>query len=229
MYKNITILDKEKSKDLKFDEVDLSYIGKNVGLIPLGFSEVWYASFNSAVIINSGENAEFLAFTGILPEISMFNLSNVYFPAFIRAYPFLSIDVNDDKNSLNSVIAIDENPLFVGVDKEHKIVDDGKNLTQFALNKVNLVRELNRQREVSRKIVKELKSKDLLIKKDLKARLNNQEKTILDEFYVVNIDKLLKLDDETIATWAKKGWMSIFDAHLKSISNFEKILTLNAK
>lgn len=229
MYKNITILDKEKSKDLKFDEVDLSYIGKNVGLIPLGFSEVWYASFNSAVIINSGENAEFLAFTGILPEISMFNLSNVYFPAFIRAYPFLSIDVNDDKNSLNSVIAIDENPLFVGVDKEHKIVDDGKNLTQFALNKVNLVRELNRQREVSRKIVKELKSKDLLIKKDLKVRLNNQEKTILDEFYVVNIDKLLKLDDETIATWAKKGWMSIFDAHLKSISNFEKILTLNAK
>lgn len=229
MYKNITILDKERSKDLKFDEVDLSYIGKNIGLIPLGFSEVWYASFNSAVIINSGENAEFLAFTGILPEISIFNKQNVYFPAFIRAYPFLSIDVNDEKGILNSVIAIDENPLFVGTNKEKKIVDENKNLTPSALNRVNLVKELNRQREVSKKIVRELKSKDLLIKKELKVRLNQKEKTILDEFYIVDIDKLFKLDDETILTWTRKGWMTIFDAHLKSIANFEKILKLDAK
>ena len=113
MYKNIEILDKEKSKELKFDNVDTTQIAKNVGLIPLGFSEVWYASHSCAVIISSGENAEFLAFTGITPEISIFNKSDIYIPAFIRAYPFLNVEVKDDKEQLNSVIAIDKNSDFV--------------------------------------------------------------------------------------------------------------------
>mgnify|MGYP003529717255 CR=1 FL=1 len=69
MYKNIEILDKEKSKELKFDNADTTQIAKNIGLIPLGFTEVWYASHSCAVVISSGENAEFLAFTGITPEI----------------------------------------------------------------------------------------------------------------------------------------------------------------
>ena len=54
-----------------------------------------------------------------------------------------------------------------------------------------------------------------------------EEKVILEEFYVINMEKLLKLDDKIIAGFARKGWMGIFDAHLKSISNFEKILKAN--
>lgn len=88
MYKNIKILDKEKLKALKFDDVNTSEIAKNIGLIPLGFSEVWYASHDCPVIISSGENAEFLAFTGITKEISVFNKNEVYLPAFVRSYPF---------------------------------------------------------------------------------------------------------------------------------------------
>ena len=40
MYKNIKILDKEKLKALKFDDVNTSEIAKDIGLILLGFSEV---------------------------------------------------------------------------------------------------------------------------------------------------------------------------------------------
>ncbi len=229
MYKNIEILDKEKSKKLKFDNVDTNEIAKNIGLIPLGFSEVWYASHNSVIIISSGENAEFLAFTGISPEISIFNKSDIYIPAFIRSYPFLNIEVKSDKEQLNSVIAIDKNNDSVGENKTYNIIDKDKKLSKEASIKVELVRELNRQRDVSKKIIEELKSNDLLLKKDLKIRINNEEKTILNEFYIINIDKLIKLDDKIISSWARKGWMSIFDAHLKSISNFEKILKSNLK
>ena len=93
--------------------------------------------------------------------------------------------------------------------------------------KVELVRELNRQRDISKKIIAELKSNDLLIKKDLRININSEEKTILSEFYIIDIQKFVQLDDETVASWARKGWMGIFDAHLKSISNFEKILKAN--
>ena len=229
MYKNIKILDKEKLKALKFDDVNTSEIAKNIGLIPLGFSEVWYASHDCPVIISSGENAEFLAFTGITPEISIFNKSDIYIPAFIRAYPFLNVEVKDDKEQLNSVIAFDNNSDFVSEDKEFDIFDEDKNLTKEALAKVELVRELNRQRDISKKIIAELKSNDLLIKKDLRININSEEKTILSEFYIIDIQKFVQLDDETVASWARKGWMGILDAHLKSIVNFEKILRLNFK
>ena len=164
-----------------------------------------------------------------IKEISIFNKSDIYIPAFIRAYPFLNVEVKDDKEQLNSVIAFDNNSDFVSEDKEFNIFDEDKNLTKEALAKVELVRELNRQRDISKKIIAELKSNDLLIKKELKININSEEKTILSEFYIIDIHKLVQLDDETVASWARKGWMGILDAHLKSIPNFEKILRLNFK
>ena len=91
-----------------------------------------------------------------------------------------------------------------------------------------MIKELNSQRAVCRRIIAELKKLDLLIKKDLRVKIEGkEEKVILEEFYVINMEKLLKLDDKIIAGFARKGWMGIFDAHLKSISNFEKILKAN--
>ena len=98
MYKNIEILNKEKFKNFKFDDVDAKEVGKNIGLIPLGFTEIWSASFNSAIIISAGDNAEFIAFCGINLDITIFNKENVYLPAFLKTYPFLNVEVeNKDK------------------------------------------------------------------------------------------------------------------------------------
>ena len=227
MYKNIKILDKEKLKALKFDDVNTSEIAKNIGLIPLGFSEVWYASHDCPVIISSGENAEFLAFTGITKEISVFNKNEVYLPAFVRSYPFLNVNISDEDNRANSVIAIDENVDFVGKSKKNFIFDKEKNLTQETSLKIELVRELNRQREVSQAIINELKELDLLDRKELKGNIHNEERTILDEFYIINIGKLIQLDDAVLAAWTRKGWMGIFDSHIKSLNNFQKVFSAN--
>ena len=217
MYKNIEILDKEKVKNIKFSEVNFKEIAKQIGLIPLGFTEIWNASHNSAIVISAGDNAEFLSFCGVTSEITIYNRENIYVPAFVRTYPFLNTEIKNEKGELSKVIAIDNNPDFVGKNKKISIVDKNKELTKEANAKIELVRELNGQREVSKMIIKELKEHDLLVKKDLRVNVNNEEKIILDEFYIIDIQKLIKLDDTIIATWAKKGWMGIFDAHIKSL------------
>jgi putative transposase len=227
MYKNIEVLDKEKFKDIKFSEVEAKEVGKNIGLIPLGFTEVWNASHDCAVIISAGENAEFLAFCGVTNEVTIFNKEDVYLPAFIRTYPFINMDVRNEKNELSSVIGIDKNPQFVAKNKKIPIIDKDKNISKEANDKIELVRELNRQRDVSRNIISELKEHDLLVKKDLNVKVQEEEKVILDEFYIIDIQKLIKLDDKILATWARKGWMGIFDAHVKSIANFKKVLESN--
>jgi hypothetical protein len=228
MYKNIEILDKEKFKNIKYDEADFVEVAKNIGLIPLGFTEVWSMSHNVPVIISATDEAEFLAFTGITKEITVFNRDDVYLPAFVRTYPFLNIQVKDKDGKPNSIIAIDNNPDFVAKDKKNSIIAKDKNLTKEADSKVALVRELNRQREISKKIVAELKKHDLLVKKDLRVNVaDKDEKILLKEFYVINMEKLTKLDDKVLALWARKGWMGIFDAHFKSLTNFTKVLESN--
>lgn len=227
MYKNIEVLDKEKFQDIKFSEVEAKEVGKNIGLIPLGFTEIWNAAHDSAVIISAGDNAEFLAFCGVTNEVTVFNHDNVYLPAFIRTYPFVNMEVRNEKNEIGSVIGIDKNSKYVAKNKKIALFDGEKNLTKEANERVELVRELNRQREVSRNIILELKEHDLLIKKDLTIKVEEQEKVIIEEFYIIDIQKLVKLEDKVLATWARKGWMGIFDAHVKSIANFKKVLESN--
>lgn len=222
MYKNIEILDTKKHEKSKFDIPVTIDVAKNVGIIPLGVDEVFDMCSIAPVIISSGEESEFIAFTGVSKDVSIYKKINRYFPRFLLVYPFLSINVKNEKGEINTVIAIDNNN-FIGEDKKYNIFNKKNELEQTAKERITLVRQLNTQREISKSIIKTLKEKELLLKKDFKLKLDDGEKTILNEFYVVNREKLLKLDDATLALWAKKGWMGIIDAHLRSLGNFQKI------
>jgi hypothetical protein len=224
MYKNIEVLDKKKHEKLKFDNVDALEVAKNIGIVPLGVNEVLDMCSFAPVIISAGEEAEFIAFTGISKEITLYNKNNIYLPKFLHSYPFLNVVVQDEKKNLNTVVAIDNNKEYVGKNKKNNLFTKNSELEKQANEKIRFIRELNTQRDIGKKIIEELKAKDLLLKRDFKVKLKDEEKTILKEFYIINREKLLQLDDATLALWAKKGWMGIIDAHTKSLNNFQNIL-----
>ncbi len=227
MYRNIEILDKKKHAKVKFNSVDALEVAKNIGIVPLGIDEVLDMSCVAPVLISGGENAEFIAFTGISTEVTLYKNSGHYLPRFVQTYPFMNIVVKDENNNYNTVIAIDNDKKYVGVKKQNSILSKNGDLGKVALEKIELVKKLDVQRNISKIIIKELQKLDLLIQKSLKIKTNNGEQTIIEEFYIINREKLLKLDDATLALWAKKGWMGIIDAQFKSLNNFEKVLEKN--
>jgi hypothetical protein len=225
MFKNIEILDTKKFKNLKFDDITPIEVGKNIGMIPLGFHEIVDMSFEAPIlIIGTDTNMEFVAFSGINKEITIFNKEVSYAPMFLKTYPFLNVMAKDEKEQLNSVIGID-NSDKVGAKKKFFILTKKNELDKIASEKVAIVRELNRQRDISKKIIGEFKKYDLLVEKDFKVQFKGEEKTILEKFYIVNREKLVTLPDAVIALWAKKGWMTLIDMHIKSLANFQKVLT----
>ncbi|MEA3289361.1 MAG: SapC family protein [Campylobacterota bacterium] len=224
MYKNIEVLDKNKHGGVKFDEVAEVTVAKNIGVVPIGVNEVFDMCSIAPVIISAGDSGEFVAFTGLSNTTTIYNNDNLYVPKFIKAYPFLNIDAKDEKGNPNPVIAIDNNQECVGTNKKNAILNKKGEPEKLAAAKMEIVRELNSYREISKKIVQELKSKNLLEKKDFRVNANGEEKIVLKEFYTINRDELVKQDDKTLALWARKGWMSIIDAHVKSLGNFEKLL-----
>jgi hypothetical protein len=225
MYKNIEILDKKKFKSIKFTDVQHLQIAKSVGMIPIGFNEVMSMSCSCPIIIMGDEdNLEFLAFTGISAEINIFNKTVPYIPIFPQTYPFVNVYVKDENDTLKSVIGID-NSKFVAKNKKHFIFDKNKVVQELANKKIKQLIELNKQREVSKKIIKELKQKDLLLQKDFTVKFEKETKVLIEKFYIINREKLTTMDDSYLAKFAKKGWMSIVDCHIKSLNNFESVLT----
>lgn len=223
MFKKIEVLDKEKFKNVKFKEVDSKEVAKNIGLIPLGFDEVIEVASYCPVIISAKENGEFLAFTGITKDITIYNDEKLYIPGFATTYPFISINVKGKDGKANSIIGIDNNEEYVGVSKKVEIFKKDE-LTKEANDKIEAVRALNRRRDIAKKVIAEFSELDLLVKKDFKIINDGKEQTLINEFYIINREKVNKLDDKTLASWAKKGWITLIDCHLKSLTKFETVL-----
>jgi hypothetical protein len=224
MFKKVEILDKEKFKGMKFNEISSLEVARNTGVIPLGFNEIIDMAYFCPVLIMGNDDAlEFVAFSGISQKITVFNNENIYVPNFLKTYPFMNMMVKDENDNTRSIIGID-NDKDVGKRKKTAIFTKDGELTEQAQEKITSIRELNRQRDISRKIVMAMKEKDLLLEKDFKVKYEDEEKVILEKFYIINREKLTTLDDTTVSLWAKKGWMTIIDCHIKSLMNFEKVL-----
>ncbi|MBI3873845.1 MAG: SapC family protein [Arcobacter sp.] len=166
---------------------------------------------------------EFIAFSGISPAVTIFNKEGQYIPFYARTYPFLNAVLIDKNGKRQDVIGVD-NSEYLGKKKANNIFKKDGELDTLASAKIKQIHELNRQRDISKKIIKEFIKYDLLIKKDFKVNYGEDSKVILDNFYIVNREKLIKLDDDILALWAKKGWITLIDMHIKSLNNFEKVV-----
>lgn len=225
MYKNLEILGKEKFKDTKYNSVEVSEIGKNLGLIPVGFLEVTDMSAIAPVLIMGPEDdMEFIGLFGLSSEMTIFNKQDLLQPLYVRSYPFLSVKAKTPEDELSNVIGIDNNEEYVGEDKATAIFGEDGELASEASRKIEMVRELNRQRDVSKVIVKALQENDLLVQKDFKVKAGDEEKTVLENFYVVDREKLYKLDEKVLLEWAQKGWLTLIDCHIRSLRNFTNIV-----
>jgi len=222
MFKNIEMLDKKKFKSMKFTPVEPKEVAKNIGIIPLGFDEVIDMSCFAPVFIFGKEEREFVSFTGISSEVSIYNTKDAYLPKFTKTYPFLNTYAKNEENKMISVIGID-NSEYVHKRKKQFIFNKKGELQKLTNEKIEQVKELTNKREISKKIINELEKNDLLEKQSFKVKFDNEEKVIIEEFYIVNRKKLVQLDDKIISLWAKKGWITIIDCHLKSLSNFQSI------
>ncbi len=225
MYKNIQVLKKSEFKNINFNQIDAKEFVENIKIIPLGVDEVYdYVSY-APIIITGGEDNEFALFPGITDNSSVFHkCDNINTPFYINSYPFLMLKVKDENDEIVNLIGIDNNEKFVGEGKTNKIFKKDEELDDLSENIINNLKIFHQKREVSKNIMYNLKEKDLLQKQSFKIKVNEKEKDILTDYYIVDRKKLLELDDETLSIWAKKGWISLIDAHLNSLKNFKKLV-----
>ena len=88
MYKNLEVLDKTKFKTMKFTQVDVNEVAKNIGIVPLGYDEIIDMTYFCPVLIMGEGESEFVAFTGISKDKNIYKQENILIPTFCQTYPF---------------------------------------------------------------------------------------------------------------------------------------------
>jgi len=227
MFKNIKPLKISDNLDTKYRRMSHLDMIHFIKLIPLGVDEIISISGIAPIFIAGGDDLEFVMFSGLSPNHTIFhNNNNIAIPKILNTYPFFMIKVINENNKNSVVIAIDKNDKYVNKSEKISIFNKDKDLTNETQDLIDDVKVLYKQRILSKAIVKELQKKDLLIKQSFNVKVNDEIKPVISDYYIVDKNRLNKLDDETLALWSRRGWMGIIDAHIYSLRNFKKLVDL---
>jgi len=230
MFKKVELLSKSEHKDLGFNQVDNFSFAKDIRLVSVGLSEVSKLASLLPIIISGGNEQQFVVFSALSNQDNYFSTNrckDIYIPMSLRGYPFTMVDAYEENNNDRKfrAVAIDTGSEYVGEDKEHKIFEKEEKLSKFAQSKIQIIQNLEQDRLNAKRLIDELKKYDLLDKRSYEIKLEDgRSKSLLKDFYVVNKEKLLKLEKDILFKWIENGWFYTIESHINSINNINTLL-----
>lgn len=147
-----------------------------------------------------------------------------YIPAFIRRYPFIFATAGNNQFTLcvdSEYPGFSENagtPLF-----------EGNEESPFLKGMLDFATSYQRDAQLTSRFMAKLQELDLLEEKNLKAELKDGREFTVRGFYVVNEEKLLKLDAAKTHEIFTTGILALIYAHLISISNMNRLIDREAQ
>ncbi len=227
MYKNIKLLSKD-DKSLKVDAVKGFKYAKDLTQCIVTVDEFFKASKSQPIVFAKNEGGEYFATTLLGLEKDKNNFVSTkgewskaeYIPAYVRRYPFIFVQ---DKETL--ALAYDGDCKEINLKKGQEFFDkDGKE-TEYVTNVMKFMENFQKSSTMTAAFVKELDALEIL--EDANANMTvNGKKFTFTGFKRVSEDKLNKLDDEQTMKLIKNGSYKLIVAHLISMGNFEKLVSL---
>lgn len=225
-YNNILPLNTEEHKDLRL-KIDNNFsIFSNTNALPIAGVEFIEASREHAIaFINYQEE-------GIIPVyiLGLRDNENLllddennwkyrYIPAFVRRYPYIMVEPNEDGNS---VVCIDAD--YEGINHpDGELIftqKDGEIKPTPQLEAaMDMLKDFNAQLTRTREFTKRLEEYDLLKEISPQINLADGREFSIGGIYTIDEEKLLKLDDEKALSLYRSGEMAWIYNHLASISN----------
>ncbi|HEY5801563.1 MAG TPA: SapC family protein, partial [Burkholderiaceae bacterium] len=149
-----------------------------------------------------------------------------FVPAHVRRYPFLLAQVEGtDQFRLAADI---EAPQFASKRKGDTIFTGEGQITEQLNGVVTLITEFEKNMRTGRAVMAELETTGVLVAKDLGFK-DGKEQHVIGGFRIVDIEKVEKLDDATLARWVRNGVMSIIHAHLASLRNLSAVALASSR
>ena len=143
-----------------------------------------------------------------------------YVPNHIKRYPFIFAGIPEKDNQF--AIMIDEDAPMLNKKSGQALFDKGGKPGEVIETAKKFLGQFQADIVKTQKVLSQLEEKDVLISKEFRIT-QGDKKSALKGFRVVDVKKLKKLDDATLAQWVRNGLMGIIFSHLNSFTNLKKV------
>ncbi|MCG8551719.1 MAG: SapC family protein [Desulfobacterales bacterium] len=222
MFKKIEPLQHSKHKDLRLSKNVSMAFANDVSSVRLSFSEVRQASRYYPIVFF--ENLPCLphALLSLQAGTNMFvddngNWKTPYVPAHFRLYPFTLARIQEQEGQFSLCIDPDAEHFKSGMG-EPLFTADGE-LSDFVRNILKSLERYQKEINMTKNLLKTLDEQDMITERAFTCRVQEKEKRI-DGFMGVDMEKLLAMDDSSIAGYVKSGLMGMVYEHSHSLYNF---------
>lgn len=143
-----------------------------------------------------------------------------YIPAFVRRYPFVLHETNDEGDA--TVMIDEECAGFDAPDGELLFAEDGTD-TPLLTNVVEFLNRFKADAHGTDIFMKRLRKLDLLVPRKVDLRMPDDRTVTMDGFYVVDEERLGALGDTDMLALARGGDLGLTYAHMLSLSSVENL------
>lgn len=220
-YKQPTMLDKVKHKNLKLKKLSSLEFASDVNSVPVAGVEFFSCSRNFPVMFVKNANEGFIpiAVLSLTPQGHHLGdqWQDVYIPSFVRRYPFVL-------EASQGMVMFDETSSALQEEEGDALFDEAGEPTKTLQDIMEFLKSCDRSYRQTEEFSKALQDKGLL--EPFKGTVKFSDTTLkLDHLHVIDEKKLYdSLTDEDIVAWFKNGWMAWIHAHLHSISAISEVV-----
>ncbi|WP_455477886.1 SapC family protein [Bartonella sp. B10] len=237
-YKNITPIDKIIHKNLKFSPINDMSFAKDTHWVPLASSEYFQAALDYPILFMCAEDEQkkkhytSIALVGLSNDENDYITSDknwerrTYIPAFVRRYPFVLAQTSNEKEL--SVCFDQKSGMFNEVTGIELFNSDGS-ISPFTEERIHFLENFKNAMDTTSEFIKTLVDMDLLSQKSISVKNDQGLSAQLEHFWIVDEEKLNTLYAHQLSKLHKNGFLGLIFAHLMSMNNLLKILSLKGE
>ena len=227
MYENVKLLSKEE-KGLKVDAIRGFKYAKELTQCIVTVDEFFKASKSQPIVFSKNDAGVYAASTLLGLEKDKNNFVNAkgewikaeYIPAYVRRYPFIFVQ---EKEIL--ALAYDADCKEINKKRGQELFDKEGKETEYTISVMKFMENYQKSSVITAAFIKELDELSLL--EDANANMTvDGKKFAFTGFKRVNEEKLNTLNEEQTMKLIKNGSYKLIIAHLISMGNFEKLVSL---
>ncbi len=149
-----------------------------------------------------------------------------YIPAFIRRYPFVLAEKPEGQEGDDFTVFLDEAYAGFNKDEGDRLFNEDGSDTEMLQNAVRFLGEFQDQVKHTQALMARLRELELLEARSIRIESSQEgsKNLVLNGLYVVNEEKLQKLDADVVHDMFKKGQLAWVMAHLMSLGNIERLV-----
>ncbi len=224
MFENLEVLNKENHADLRFQPASGYGFAADLSVAPLSAAEVPRAAKHYPIVFPVKDSLIPQALLSLQKGKNAFvdaegRWTVPYVPAHVRRYPFI---LAKGRTAEEFAICIDRDaPHFQEGQGDPLFTANGE-AAEILTKAQEFLGRLQQELMATERLLKPLEEKGVITEQRFNLEADGKKHQVAG-FRGIDRNKLVELDDATLAEWVRNGLMGIVDATLHSLENVQRM------